>query len=192
MERGFQQSPSSKIHNGSVRKDYKRRSHNRQNIWSTAVIIKEWKCALHGSFEGSHPICPHFGCESDDVEREFKTPISIKSDLTKFTDAGLQKTADVYGLSDMRNTDGSSVRSNIPIEQQAVWGNANGVQFESMMAKAQQDIVIKRENKPDLIAHNSGMVATSQATGNFGGRVVPPAEITVAKSDPQDVQKVKS
>jgi hypothetical protein len=156
------------------------------------VILKEWKCSIHGSFEGSHPICPSLGCESDDVQREFRTPVSIKSEITKYTDAGLQKTADVYGLSDMRNTDGSSVRSNVPIENQAVWGDSHGVQFESMMQKAQAPIVIKTKAGKELVAHNSGMVATSQATGNFGGRVVPPAEITVARSDAQDVQKVKS
>lgn len=66
-------------------------------------VIKEWFCGEHGSFEGSHPICPNLGCESREVIREFRTAPAFKSDGTKRTDAGLRKTVDDYRLGDLKS-----------------------------------------------------------------------------------------
>lgn len=79
-------------------------------------IIKEWKCAAHGSFEGPEGICPH-GCPLRFVVQEFLTPPAIHDGTTAYTDRTLQGLADSVGLTDMSNRNGSvmnSQRSNTP------------------------------------------------------------------------------
>lgn len=86
-------------------------------------VIKEWKCAAHGSFDGSHPICPRLGCESENVAREFRTPVGFKSDTTKMTDTGLRKTVDDYKLGDLKSArEGESSKANYQ-GAKLLWGD---------------------------------------------------------------------
>lgn len=76
------------------------------------MMIKEWFCADHGVFEGSHPICPAMGCASSEVVREIRTAPAIKSDTTKRTDAGIRDLAQSYGQSDFKSAkDGESSKA---------------------------------------------------------------------------------
>lgn len=77
------------------------------------MIIKEWRCAAHGAFEGPAPDCGA-GCPASFIEREFRTAPSIKSGGTKFVDAQLRGLAADYKLPDIKNDkDGSSVMESI-------------------------------------------------------------------------------
>lgn len=67
------------------------------------MILKEWFCSEHGDFEGTHAVCPAMGCESAEVIRVFRTAPAFKSDTTKRTDAGLRKTAEGLGLSNLHS-----------------------------------------------------------------------------------------
>lgn len=150
------------------------------------MIIKEWKCPLHGSFDGSHAICPAYGCDSDGVEREYRTAPGIKSDSTKLTDAGFRRTADVYGLSDMNNKDGQAVAGHEG--SQAIWGADKLPSYGNMLEQAKAPLTVN--GKTDK---NRGMQLASELTGTFGGHVVPVAgEITVHKGDKRGIKTVKN
>lgn len=77
------------------------------------MVIKEWRCAAHGIFEGPEPDCGA-GCPVDFIKQEFRTPVSIKSGGTKFVDAQLRGLAQDYGLTNIKNDkDGTSVMESI-------------------------------------------------------------------------------
>jgi hypothetical protein len=85
-------------------------------------ILKEWFCADHGEFECSHPICPTPGCESREVIREIRTAPGFKSDVTKRTDAGLRRTAQMYGQSNFRSAkEGESSKADNRANEM-IWG----------------------------------------------------------------------
>jgi hypothetical protein len=149
------------------------------------MILKEWKCPVHGSFEGSHPICPAMGCDSENVEREYLTAPGFKSDTTKLTDSGFRRTAEVYGLSDMNNKDGQPVAGS---GGQALWGSDNISNYVQMLEQAKTPMTVN--GKTD---NNRGMQAAAEGTRNFGGHIVPPAgEITVHKGDKRGVTTLKN
>jgi hypothetical protein len=75
------------------------------------AAILELKCAAHGEFESTEFACPH-GCPKRFVVQEFRTPNAIHDGVTANTDRTLRGLADSVGLTDMRNTDGTSVMSN--------------------------------------------------------------------------------
>lgn len=77
------------------------------------AVLKEWRCAAHGAFEGPEPDCGA-GCPPAFIKQEFRTPPGIKSGGTKFVDAQLRGLAQDYKLSDIKNDkDGSSVMQSI-------------------------------------------------------------------------------
>lgn len=84
--------------------------------------IKEYRCETHGPFEGTHAICPEYGCDSAHVEREFRTPPAIRSATTGRTDAGLRQTADSYriDLKSAREGESSKVQ-----KSGLIWGLDN-------------------------------------------------------------------
>jgi hypothetical protein len=150
------------------------------------MILKEWKCPKHGSFEGSHPICPASGCDSEGVEREYLTPPGFKSDTTKLTDSGFRRTAEVYGLSDMNNKDGQAV-ANGQNSSQAIWGADKLPNYDRMLSDAKTPMTVN--GKTD---NNRGMQLASEGTGTFGGRVLPAGEVTVHKADKRAYQALKN
>lgn len=66
------------------------------------AVIKEYRCAEHGEFEGSHPICPAERCDSSLVMQEFRTPPKIGTGMVRRHEKGIRRTAEIYGLSDLR------------------------------------------------------------------------------------------
>lgn len=82
-------------------------------------IKKEFICFAHGSFEADSPVCP-YGCTTA-IEREFRTPIMIKSNRTRNIDRTLETLAKEYGYSDLSNAKGS-VGASQKQSMQPVWG----------------------------------------------------------------------
>ena len=66
------------------------------------AVIKEFKCAKHGDFEGTHPICPHLGCASENVVRDFRTPVGVSQGRYARFDRGLRNTSERMGIGDFR------------------------------------------------------------------------------------------
>ncbi|HUP07665.1 MAG TPA: hypothetical protein VMU47_10970 [Caldimonas sp.] len=76
------------------------------------MILNDYKCPKHGEFEGSHPICPAMGCDSEGVVKIFKKAPGVKSDSTKRFDEGLKKSADMYRQTDWKSAkDGESAKA---------------------------------------------------------------------------------
>jgi len=150
------------------------------------MIIKEWRCADHGPFEGSHPICPAMGCSSENVSREFRTAPGFKSDMTKATDGGFDRMAQNYGMSDMSNAHGRTVKGGNVDPTAAIWGKeAIGSQFDSMLNQASTPTKFTAKNGKELYADNMGMRAACKASG-LDQKPLPPATIVGAKSDARD------
>lgn len=154
------------------------------------MIIKEFCCIHHGYFEGSHPICPKLGCESEYVDRVFLTPPGIKSARTKNTDAGLQQIADDYHLTDMSNRGGESVMSQQDRNPHTpIWGKQGVKNFDSMLQQASTPTVVRDSQGREHVADHMGMRAAAKAFG-VDQRVLPPAERTYLKNDTEDRMRV--
>ena len=154
-------------------------------------VIKEWKCGRHGGFEGTHAICPVMGCESENVEREFRTPVSVSQGKYKRFDAGLRKTADRMGIPDWKTARegeaGFAGRAN-PLGTQVLWGNdvqkEMGVPFAQQMQAAAKPLTVegKDPKKDPYLTMNNGMRATANELG-ITRAVRPMAEVTTHKAD---------
>jgi len=68
-------------------------------------IKKEFVCFAHGPFEADSPTCPH-GCTTA-IEREFRTPVGVKSPRTRNIDRTLSALAKDFGYTDLSNRSGS-------------------------------------------------------------------------------------
>lgn len=64
------------------------------------MVIKEWKCPVHGFFESEDAVCPK-GCDAG-VMRVFLTPVSIGSGVTGQLDAQQDRLAARFGMTDLR------------------------------------------------------------------------------------------
>jgi hypothetical protein len=128
------------------------------------MVIKEWKCQEHGTFEATHAICPHLGCESEKIERVFLTAPGLKSDRTKFNDASFQKIADNNGFTDMSNKDGHFVgnRGNNP--GAAIWGQSI-LNNHSLMSQAKAPLVITKKDGTQLSVSNNGLANAAGVVG---------------------------
>lgn len=99
-------------------------------------VIKEWFCGEHGPFDASHAICPHIGCESAEVVREFRTAPGFKSDGTKRTDAGLQRTMESFGYTDLKSAKvGESAKPNNR-SNELLWGDEAAKMLGKPIAQA--------------------------------------------------------
>jgi hypothetical protein len=74
------------------------------------AIIKEWRCAAHGEFEGPEGICPR-GCPKRFVVQEIRTPPAYHDGRTANIDRTLDGLADSVGLTDLSNRNGSVMNS---------------------------------------------------------------------------------
>ena len=158
--------------------------------------MKDWKCAAHGSFEGTHPICPEMGCLSEKVEREFRTPVSVSQGKYNRFDRGLRKTADMMHIPNWKTarageTGFAGRGQDAPLGTQVLWGNEvgkapgfEGKSFASLSAQAAQPLTeVAQRMAPDVaakdpyIVKNNGMRAAATTLG-VTRQVLPPAELT--------------
>ncbi len=154
------------------------------------TIIKEWKCAQHGSFEGTHPLCPAMGCFSEHVEREFRTPVSVSKGKYARFDRGLRDTADRMNISDFKTArEGETAfAGRAPIGQELLWGNdiqrVMGRPLAEQINSAHTPLVAPANvaaNDPYLTI-NSGMRAAANTIG-ITARKTPQAEFTAHRND---------
>ncbi len=100
------------------------------------MIIKEYRCLDCQSFFESadaDPFCPH--CSAEEPERAFLTAPGFKQPATQIMDREQRNLAETYGMSDMSNKDGQSVRSLQAPEQQAQFASAADPKIGQVLAK---------------------------------------------------------
>lgn len=68
-----------------------------------SMVIREYRCAEHGEFECSDPICPAPGCRSQDVTREFRTAPAVRSRMVTQHDTGIRDLSERMGGADFRS-----------------------------------------------------------------------------------------
>lgn len=130
-------------------------------------MIKEWACLEHGAFEGSHAICPAYGCDSRAVTQEFRTPVGIRHATTSRTDAGIRKSVDMYRLGNVRSArEGEASYGGDrgkELGMEVLWGGdvqkKMGRSFAELTGIAQQPLVVpKRDGSGSLrLDKNNGM-----------------------------------
>lgn len=167
-----------------------------------AGVIKEFICRDHGPFEGSHPICPSYGCLSEHVEREFRTAPAIGTGIVKRMDAGLSDTANRLGISNWRSarpgdssfagrasTEGGADK---PLGTEVLWGDAHaqrvmGKGTQQMVGEASRVIAPRNIPASDPYTRvNNGVRAVANTTRVFE-RVLPHAEVQGVRGDPTKV-----
>lgn len=156
------------------------------------AIIKEWFCAEHGEFEASHPICPALGCDSSDVIQEHRTPPAIMSDTTKRTDAGLRKTADSYGLSNLRSAkEGESAKPNNQADG-VLWGEQAQKFLGVPLTQAHVPVTYNVKNDKGEAQQWTDRGGMRTAANDIGitRSVLPPAERTFDAKDKQARERV--
>ena len=158
------------------------------------AILKEWKCAQHGSFDSTHPICPNFGCDSAHVEREFRTPVSIGSAGTRRTDASLRKSAEMMGINNWKSArEGESSfagrsQQNDDVGSRVLWGDESrqvlGKSFQELTGLAQQPFVVKKaDGSIDTLTRNNALAEAATEMGITRRALPKAAETTVASGD---------
>lgn len=80
--------------------------------------LHDFRCAAHGNFESTEPICPH-GCDGSFVQKVFLKAPGLTSDRTKGIDKNLRDLAADYRMTNMTNRNGSVGRPD-PGAQQRV------------------------------------------------------------------------
>lgn len=152
------------------------------------AIVKEWKCAKHGTFEGSHPICPALGCRSQKVERVFLTAPGIKSEFHSRHEQGIKKLAAAYGQSDFRSAKAGETSVKSAVGQKLLWGSdvkkELGMDMGQLTAQASQPFVVQRKDgSSETVPHGMRLAATELGITQ---RVLPPAgELTVSRHEPK-------
>jgi len=154
------------------------------------AIIKEWKCARHGGFEGTHAICPHMGCDSENVTREFRTPVSVSQGKYARFDAGLRKTSEMMNIPDWKTARAGEqgFAGRAPIGQELLWGDdvkaVMGKPMGEMVQAAQAPLVASVGQGPSdpYITNNNGLRALAN-TSPVLSTPLPKAEITRAAGD---------
>jgi hypothetical protein len=66
------------------------------------AVVKEYRCAAHGPFEGTEQACP-YGCPPRFVVREFRSAPAFQAKRTRNIDGTLRGIASDFGLTDMKN-----------------------------------------------------------------------------------------
>jgi hypothetical protein len=147
------------------------------------AIIKEFACLEHGPFEGSHPICPEYGCASTHVTQEFRTAPKIRHGITRRTDAGLRTSSEMYGK-DWRSAREGEM-SHRPQEQTALgqkvlWGSEinkeMGRSFAEMTGVAQKPLIVKkRDGSGELRLDRNNAMREAATESGITSRCLPRA-----------------
>jgi hypothetical protein len=159
------------------------------------MILNDYKCSLHGVFEGSHPICPELGCESEDVIKVYLKAPGTRSDATKRFDAGIRKSAESMGISNFRSAqrEGDTAYGG-DAGKQLLWGTKEaeknlGMNFNALTQKAAQGANYR--HKDGTVEHVPDGMRQAASTG-ITREVLPMkrTERTVARQDASAEGKV--
>ena len=161
-------------------------------------VLKEFNCLEHGEFEGSHPICPAFGCRSRAVVQEFRTPPTIGSRMVRQFEAGMKKTSDMYHIRNFRTARaGESAHGGDAGKEngmQVLWGDSCrkvlGKSFAELTGIAQQPLVVhKRDGSGELRLERNNAMRSFANDGDSAGTYQKMAKRPVAKPGELRVQK---
>lgn len=115
------------------------------------MILHDFKCEIHGDFEGTHPICPENGCESENVVKLFRKSPMIFSGMTRATDRGLRESADSMGITNFRSARPGEASFGGEQAGQVLWGDQvkksmPGMDMNSLIDQSvQQTINLKKQ-----------------------------------------------
>jgi len=158
-------------------------------------VLKEWECKKHGHFEGSHAICPKLGCNSQNVQRVFLTPVGLKSDFVKRHEQGITKLAAAYGQTDFKTAKAGEASIKHPVGSELLWGNdvkkKLGMDMGQLTAQTAQPFTVTKANgQKETVPHGMRLAATELGITQ---RVLPPAgELTVSRHEQQMKGKLPS
>ena len=145
-------------------------------------VVKEYKCAEHGSFECSDPICPAMGCRSEKVTREFRTPPGIKSNMVRQHEKGIRELSDRMGGVNFRTAKAGEASFGGDKAGGLLWGSdATKFLGHGITEKAMQTDAMKTD----------AAVATRQDFSSHSLRP-PVKEIITHRNDSSDRKKVAS
>lgn len=156
------------------------------------MIIKEFFCADHGEFEGSHAICPHMGCDSHDVIREIRTAPKLRSASTSRTDADVRLTAQMYGQSDFKTATREGDSSKAHNQSAGVLWGAEGEKLIGKpltQAHVPQSFDVKTKDGVKRWTDHGGMRTAANEIG-ITQKVLPNAEMRVPASDKEARRKI--
>jgi len=146
-------------------------------------VMKEWECAEHGCFEGTHPICPEIGCESNSVKRVFLTAPMVSDGMLKRFDASTKKSVDMMKLGNLRTARaGEAAYGNSG--NGMLWGDdvkkVMGVDMAALTAAAAMPLkVTHKDGRQESISKS---VMRELGSEGITKRVLPrPAETTGSK-----------
>lgn len=135
------------------------------------AVLHDYQCKKHGIFEGSHPICPHMGCESEDVKMVFLKAPGTLSAKTKNFDRQTRDTVNSYQLDYLKSAQREGDTSyGGHSAGQVLWGDEGAKHFngvDGLLAASAQGVAesrafAKSHGVPDV---SSGMRMAATAVG---------------------------
>lgn len=160
------------------------------------AVMKEWRCAQHGDFPGTHPICPTLGCRSQKVERVFLTPPRIGNANHRRFDQGMRDSADRMGIGnfkDARPGESSFAGRGAELGTEVLWGNDvkkhMGMSFDQLSNQAAAPFTVNRaDGSTATLTENNALKQVAVESGITMNRI-PKAEVTVHKHDSKSYSK---
>jgi hypothetical protein len=153
--------------------------------------MKEWSCFEHGPFDGTHSICPSYGCDSAHVTQEFRTPIGIGTDFRKRFDAGMRKSADMYQTNNWKSAKAGDTsfegRADPTLGQKLLWGDESkkvlGRSFSELTQIASKPLL--GAGGEVIMTRNNGMQEAANVAGITRRRIPQAHEVSAHRGDPQ-------
>jgi len=151
------------------------------------MVLKEWSCFEHGPFDGTHAICPAYGCDSAHVTQEFRTPVAIGSEFRKRHEAGMRKSAEMYQISDFKSAKAGDAsfagRSDPSLGSRVLWGDeckrVIGHSFSELTQVAQKPFLGRGGEV--IMTRNNGMSDAATSAGTTRKPLPEPGERSQAR-----------
>jgi hypothetical protein len=135
------------------------------------AVLHDYQCKKHGVFESSHPICPHMGCESEDVKIVYLKAPGMMSAKTKNFDRETRNTAESYQLDYLKSAQregdtsyGGHASGSVLWGDEAAkhYGGVTGLADAAAASVAESRAFAKSHGVPDV---SSGMRMAATAVG---------------------------
>jgi hypothetical protein len=163
------------------------------------AVIKEFRCFDHGEFEASHAICPHPGCDSKAVFREFRTAPTIGSRMVRQHHEGLKRSSDMYKIANFRSARAGEAAHGGQTDTQGrvLWGDESrkvlGKSFAELTQIAQRPFSMRSRAGNELtLTRNNGMADVATEAGITSRRIAKPGELKIAKGEARSEAAAKS